>query len=130
MDARPDLPELYNDLGCIELERGDPEAAASYLRVALDIEESAVRRYNLGEALTAKGRHREAAQAFRRAVELGPERWEYQRAWANAVARLPMGSRAEALDTLAGWVRAGDLRRREARVLEAIIQHESHERPR
>ncbi len=116
-----DLPEVLNDLAAIALKMGRADLAEGYLLHAVRIEDSALRRYNLGEAYMLAKRWRDAETAFRRAVEREPERIGYRQAWARAAALLLADERPRVERTLEEWQSKGILTRADRDALEAAI---------
>lgn len=70
--AAPDDPELLRVAGRAGVETGAPDAADQLSRVA-EQDPSAESWRDLGDALTADGRDKEAGEAFRKVLELEPE---------------------------------------------------------
>jgi tetratricopeptide (TPR) repeat protein len=92
-----DDPELLRIAGRAGVELGEGDAVAELTKVTELLPDSAEAWHDLGDALLAEGRDKEAADAFRKAVELNPEddvaltslgHTEYQAGSEGAVAHL------------------------------------------
>lgn len=115
------LASLWSDIGVLELQRSNPEAAEKALLNAVSREDGAQRRYLLGVAYERLGDDERAEIQYRLAVELDPQRSANLRAWAQAVGRLSVSARAAALRTLDSWQRAGKIDRVQRQELEHQI---------
>jgi 2-polyprenyl-3-methyl-5-hydroxy-6-metoxy-1,4-benzoquinol methylase/Flp pilus assembly protein TadD len=73
LQARPDHADALHYLGALLLGEGDAEAAAELIGKAAHIHPSRAMYYNLGNALKALGRLREAAEYYRKAIALKPD---------------------------------------------------------
>ncbi|MEE8142559.1 MAG: tetratricopeptide repeat protein, partial [Planctomycetota bacterium] len=115
-------PQLYSDLAKIEVDRRRFPKAEEYLVRANDLEESAVRRANLGRVLKAEKRYGEAVREFLRAVHLDPQRAELRRAWAECVSYLSNSDKLRSLEIVTGWLVSEQLSASEAERLERWIR--------
>jgi Flp pilus assembly protein TadD len=107
----PDDPELLRIAGRAGVELGEGDAVAELTRVTELQPDSGEAWRDLGDALLAEGRDKEAADAFRKAVDLNPEddvaltslgHTEYQADSEGAVARLEQAAeRAGGMSTAA-----------------------------
>src|SRR5512134_1363709 len=77
--AGKDTALLRFGLGNAHLKAGDPEAAATHLRRAVELEPGYSAAWKmLGKALTAAGRSREALAAYRQGIEVAEARGDQQ----------------------------------------------------
>ena len=115
-------PELLNDLAKIEVDQGHLDRAEGHLRLAIEIEESPLRRINLGRLLMASRRFEEASLEFLRAIKIDPARAEHRLARAECVSFFEKSEKMQALERVTGWLAAERISRREADTLEARIR--------
>ncbi len=77
--AGKDTALLRFGLGSAHLKAGDPEAAATHLRRAVELEPGYSAAWKmLGKALTASGRSAEALAAYRQGIEVAEARGDQQ----------------------------------------------------
>jgi tetratricopeptide (TPR) repeat protein len=97
LGSAPDDAELLRIAGRASVELGEDDAVSQLTKVTELQPDSAEAWHDLGDALLAEGRDKEAAEAFRKAVDLNPEddvaltslgHTEYQAGSEGAVARL------------------------------------------
>jgi Flp pilus assembly protein TadD len=75
LELAPGQPDAVKGLAYVALWRGDgPEAARRFEAISRDAPPSAEVQVGLGQSLVATGRHREAREAFARALALEPGR--------------------------------------------------------
>ena len=75
LELAPGQPDAVKGLAYVALWRGDaPEAARRFEAISRDAPPSAEVQVGLGQSLVAAGRHREAREAFARALALEPGR--------------------------------------------------------
>lgn len=76
--ALPDQPAVADTVGFVYLQSNRPDAALQQFRYALELarqqsgQESPMVHYHIGLTLAAQGRQKEAASAFKKALELNP----------------------------------------------------------
>lgn len=71
IDARPDVPELHNNLGHVLTQQGRLDEAVAGIRRAIDLRPDFPQaHYNLGIALAEQGRLNEAVACYRRVIDL------------------------------------------------------------
>ncbi|WP_042444194.1 tetratricopeptide repeat protein [Azospirillum sp. B510] len=118
LDASPGHPDALHLLGVIALQSGRPEEAADRIAQAVAGDDgSALFHANLGHALHASGRHREAALSFARAVTLltnEGEGWGNVGALANLIRRYDDEIRAAAAAEVDARYSMGDVMRRQS----------------
>lgn len=119
----PDRAAVLSDLGVIRLQRRDFDSAERALAEAIELQDSARRRYNLAQVQVARGRYEQAEAELARAVALDPTLSVYQRNWARAAARLegPEG-RQRAMRRLEDWHARGWLTPVQRRELEHLVR--------
>jgi Flp pilus assembly protein TadD len=93
--ARPDDAEVLDLSGLVAIAKGDFAEAIGRIGKAVQLEESARFRGNLGVALGNAGRHEEAVSAYRRALALRPDYPEAQNNLGISLARLGQAQAAE-----------------------------------
>ncbi|WP_207459464.1 tetratricopeptide repeat protein [Azospirillum sp. SYSU D00513] len=118
LDRSPGHPDALHLLGVVALQSGRPQDAAELIgqAVARDAE-SALFHANLGHALHALGRKREAALSFARALALLSNRgegWGNVAALANLIRRYDDETRRAAAAELDARYALGDVMRRES----------------
>ncbi len=73
IDARPDIPDLANNLGHVLTQQGRLDEAVACIRRAIALRpEFAQAHYNLGIALAEQGRLNEAVACYHRVIDLQP----------------------------------------------------------
>jgi adenylate cyclase len=87
----PDNPNAFNNLGGAYLHLGDFDKSAKAFARSLAIEPRRASYSNTGAVEYYRGRHREAAQMFRKAIALAPAD---HRLWGNLADALLFGSQA------------------------------------
>ncbi len=92
---RPDDAEALDLSGLVAIAQGDFAAAIGRIEKAVQLQETARFRSNLGVALGNAGRHEEALAAYRRALELRPDYPEAQNNLGISLARLGQPQAAE-----------------------------------
>ncbi len=130
----PRDPDGLHLLGLTHLQTDDPGGAVELIRRAVKLQpDNAAFQSNLGEALVAFGRPREALAAFQRAGKLAPNEPQYQMAIGNCHARC--GELVEAEKRLRkltarfpayalGWLNLGNAMRDQQRAQDALACYE------
>lgn len=74
VDLNPRFARAWNNLGVIQDELGETEAAIASLRMAVSLKEDySLARFNLGAALINRGSYSDAAQSILRGLDLAPD---------------------------------------------------------
>ncbi|MBK1837014.1 tetratricopeptide repeat protein [Azospirillum sp. YIM B02556] len=118
LDASPGHPDALHLLGVIALQSGRPDEAADRIAQAVAGDDSSpLFQANLGHALHASGRPREAALSFARALTLltnEGEGWGNVGALANLIRRYDDDIRAAAATEVDAHYAMGDVMRRQS----------------
>ncbi|MBP2299043.1 tetratricopeptide repeat protein [Azospirillum picis] len=118
LDASPGHPDALHLLGVIALQSGQPAEAVDRIGQAVAADESSpLFHANLGHALHASGRHRDAALSFARALALltnQGEGWGNIGALANLIRRYDDDVRREAAAEVDAKYAMGDVMRRQS----------------
>ncbi|PWC39215.1 tetratricopeptide repeat protein [Azospirillum sp. TSO35-2] len=118
LDVSPGHPDALHLLGVLALQSGQPDEAVDRIGQAVAGDgDSAVFHANLGHALHASGRHREAALSFARALTLlsnQGEGWGHVGALANLIRRYDDDTRRAAAQELDTHYSMGDVMRRQS----------------
>ena len=129
IQLRPDVAEYYDNLATLLTRQGRPADAEQAARRGLAATPSATLYQRLGEALRAQSQFGDAAEAYRRAVEMNPQQVSSWFSLASSLASQGKLGEAEAAyrqvltlepDTLQALVNLGNVLQSQERFAEAL----------